>query len=114
MADRLSKVVYPKVIGHSCHFLLNKFFVQSIPSIRSVDVVKSLVKKQTYVQPYCQAQLPLQLQLQLELSLALIYSEEISNPKKFVFGGISTSLKEGLESSTCLAKMKFIGSETLL
>ena len=42
------------------------------------------------------------------------YSEEISNPKKSVFGGISTSLKEGLESSTCLAKMKFIGSETLL
>ena len=45
MADRLSKVVYPKVIGHSCLFLLNKFFVQSIPSIRNVDDGEKQEKK---------------------------------------------------------------------
>ena len=45
MADRLSKVVYPKVIGHFCLFLLNKFFVQSIPSIRNVDDGEKQEKK---------------------------------------------------------------------
>ena len=37
MADGVWKVVYPKVFGRSRHLLLNKFFDQSIPSMRNVD-----------------------------------------------------------------------------
>ena len=37
MSNRILKVVYPKVIGRSRQLLLNKFFDQSIPSMRNVD-----------------------------------------------------------------------------
>ena len=37
MADGVWKVVYPKVFGHSRNLMLNKFFDQSIPSMRNVD-----------------------------------------------------------------------------
>ena len=37
MADGVWKVVYPQVLGRSRHLLLNKFFDQSIPSMRNVD-----------------------------------------------------------------------------
>ena len=37
MAYGVWKVVYPKVFGRSRHLLLNKFFDQSIPSMRNVD-----------------------------------------------------------------------------
>ena len=37
MAGIVWKVVYPKVFGRSRHLLLNKFFDQSIPSMRNVD-----------------------------------------------------------------------------
>ena len=37
MAGIVWNVVYPKVFGRSHHLLLNKFFDQSIPSMRNVD-----------------------------------------------------------------------------
>ena len=46
MSNRISKVVYPKVIGRSRHLLLNKFFDQSIPSMRNVDDGEKQEKKQ--------------------------------------------------------------------
>ena len=46
MSNRISKVVYPKVIGRSRHLLLNKFFDQSIPSMRNVDDREKQEKKQ--------------------------------------------------------------------
>ena len=45
MSNRISKVVYPKVIGSSRHLLLNKFFYQSIPSMRNVDDGEKQEKK---------------------------------------------------------------------
>ena len=45
MSNRISKVVYPKVIGCSRHLLLNKFFDQSIPSMRNVDDGEKQEKK---------------------------------------------------------------------
>ena len=37
MANRVWKGVYPKGFESSRHLLLNKFFDQSIPSVRNVD-----------------------------------------------------------------------------
>ena len=37
MANGVWKVVYPKDFERSRHLLLNKFFDQSIPSMRNVD-----------------------------------------------------------------------------
>ena len=37
MANQVWKVAYPKVFGRSYHLSLNKFFDQSIPSMRKVD-----------------------------------------------------------------------------
>ena len=45
MSNRILKVVYPKVIGRSRHLLLNKFFDQSIPSMRNVDDGEKQEKK---------------------------------------------------------------------
>ena len=45
MSNRISKVVYPKVIGRSRHLWLNKFFDQSIPSMRNVDDGEKQEKK---------------------------------------------------------------------
>ena len=45
MAGIVWKVVYPKVIGRSRHLLQNKFFDQSIPSMRNVDDGEKQEKK---------------------------------------------------------------------
>ena len=45
MAGIVWKVVYPKVFGRSRHLLLNKFFDQSIPSMRNVDDGEKQEKK---------------------------------------------------------------------
>ena len=45
MSDRISKVVYPKVIGRSRHLLLNKFFDLISLSMRKVDKGKKKKKE---------------------------------------------------------------------
>ena len=73
-----------------------RYILSTEPFLIIVLALRYLKTKLSFspVIDFCQAQL--QLQLQLELSLALIYSEEISNPKNLSLEGFQLLSKRVL------------------